>query len=630
MALQENPKQGAFSLASNPKYLGFQKVDVTKVDETKPWEPPIEVSIIKADGQVDTNVDANTTFFTFTDKDGGKLLVSAAAAGHIDSLHIKGEDAGSKFAHASLEELFLDMEDKLPADVAKTPGVSAFDMEMGKNMGKEGIATMQELEAEGVISRADMAKADAVRQQVYILNRSGNQAAKEAFISDFADKNPDSKIQFQLVRGTVLVPVVDAPKRPTTKLFVVFGPAGKDTKTMWTAAPGRYMPKHPNPAQFEPAEIDSGAFDESAKAWFDTVMLTGVEKAEEPKVDADKLNQAVSDTREAIKGVDAQPAVKLLDLLLRSDEYREKVIALRTAKERDAISALEKEAEAAAQKRLTPLKNAVALASLGETDLAVGKKRGKEWGAALKAVQEVELEIDGSMRKVSLDEAMKHLHAEETATRAEKMTPLQNALNKAVQRETANLDELAAELEAKKNDPDFQEALAAWGNAPDAKGGRGVDDKGFHAGIIHYFEYRAYKDKAGRYNKEKNGAFSLNGFIEHSKSLARYIQPGADLKSMPDVRGFARFTDENGRERLFLMTDEWTITAFKWEGESQLGVITVLPNKSNDSKDENGKRFRKMVTQEASHTANEKNFLNHLGEQRNLVDADDKTRALIA
>lgn len=270
--------EGHYTLESAKEYLGFRKVEVTKVDETKPWKPALEVKVVKGDGTTVEGLDANMPFFTFKSKEGGKdLTVSAAAAGHIDGLHIKGEEAGSRFDYASLEGLFKDVQAKLPEKVAKEDGVTAFDMEMGKGMGKEGIATMEELKADGRLVDADIDAAKAEKDGVAALNLKGTKAEKEAFIAGFKGANPDCKVQFQLVRGDVLVPVVDAPKRDTTKLFMVFGPDAKGGKTMYTAAPGRYMPRHPNPGQHKDAAgvLNEATFKESADAWFDTVMLTG-------------------------------------------------------------------------------------------------------------------------------------------------------------------------------------------------------------------------------------------------------------------------------------------------------------------------------------------------------------------
>ena len=265
-------QKSPYELMPANEYLGFRSVEVTEVDESKPWKPALKVKVEKAGGEV-VEIDANTPFFVLKNKDGKELTVSAATAGHIDSLHIKGTDAGSLFDEPSIQALMQDAAKKIPTEVASAPGVSAFDVEMGKSMGQEGIASLKELQQSGVLSQEDVDAALALKDQVAQLNLSGSKADKETFVAEHSN----GKVKFQLIRGDVLVPVVDAPKRPTTKLFMVFGPdASGDKKTMYTAAPGRNMPRHPNPNQhMNDGVVDQATFKESADAWFDTVMLVG-------------------------------------------------------------------------------------------------------------------------------------------------------------------------------------------------------------------------------------------------------------------------------------------------------------------------------------------------------------------
>ena len=272
-------QQPSFTVQPNPEYLGFEKVEVTEVDDSKPWKPALKVRVTKEDGSVVEDLDASTPFFTFKDAEGDEMTVSAEAAGHIDSLHIRGEDPGSKFDYGSLDALFSDAAAKIPKEAAKEGGPYAFSVDMGKSMGKEGIASMKELLESGVIEQSDIDAARAEKDTVFDLNREGDATAKDAFIAKFRAEHPDSKVQFQLVRGTVLVPTVETPKRDTTELFMVFGPGADTRKTLYTAAPGRNMPRHPNPAQHTDAEgkLNEATFNESAEAWFNTVMLTGGE-----------------------------------------------------------------------------------------------------------------------------------------------------------------------------------------------------------------------------------------------------------------------------------------------------------------------------------------------------------------
>lgn len=306
--------------AVNPEMATFSQVDITKVNDELPWKPPVEVSVTLPDGRVAEGVDAATPVYAFKDQLGNDLSVSIATAGHIDSLHIKGIEAGSKFDYDSLGELFADMAPKIPAEVATSQDeVSAFSMDMGKHMGQEGIATMDELVSDGVLDAGDIETVMQTKEGVIELNHSGTEEEKAAFVEEYRKEHPDAKIQFQLIRGGVIVPIVDGPKRDTNELFVVFGP-GQNGKTMYTAAPGRFMPKHPNPDQHrdDTGSINESTFSESADAWFNTVMLTGkpIEHVEDGQDRALTEGNETSEDNETIKPLDVRFDAKTGTLLL--------------------------------------------------------------------------------------------------------------------------------------------------------------------------------------------------------------------------------------------------------------------------------------------------------------------------
>lgn len=260
----------------NPDLAAFSEVAVTKVDDTKPWEPALEVTVGFPDGSSREQLDANTDVYAFALA--GKeetLTVSIEAAGHVDSLHIKGTEPGSIFDYEDLTSLFGDMAERIPVDTFEDQNeVSAFSMEMDKHMGQEGIATMEELESDGIVTPEDIATAQILKAGVAELNLGGTEEDKQAFVDSYQAEHPEAVIQFQVVRGGAVVPMVNTPKRDTTELFVVFGP-GDHGKTLYTVAPGRFMPKHPDPNQHrdEAGIIDEATFAESSDAWFKTVML---------------------------------------------------------------------------------------------------------------------------------------------------------------------------------------------------------------------------------------------------------------------------------------------------------------------------------------------------------------------
>ncbi len=271
-------KKPNYTLEINQEFLNFREMKTTK-EEDRPWKKiPIELSVTKADGTIVEKLNANTPFFTFHDANGNFITVPADVAGHINELHIQGKDDGSKFNEPSLVDLFNDAAAKMPEGIADRPGIFSLDVEMGKSMGKEGVASTQELLSDGILNESDITTANKMKDEVKQLNQYGDEEAKRIFIEIFKKENPNCKIQFQLIRNLVLVPTVSTPKRSTTKLFMMFGPnAHEQNKSLYTAAPGRNMPRHPNPGEHTTHEgvFNQETFDESADAWFDTVLLIG-------------------------------------------------------------------------------------------------------------------------------------------------------------------------------------------------------------------------------------------------------------------------------------------------------------------------------------------------------------------
>lgn len=307
-----------FELQINPDLQGFQSIRVTEVDDSLPYRPAKLVEVTKADGTV-TEADANTPYAVFSDNSGGELTVSAAAAGHIDELHVKGTEPGSKFDVGSLDELMGIVSENLPSDIAQAEGVSALSVETGRSMGEEGVAGLDELLGKGLIAPEDIDGLAASRDQISQLNLEGSPEDKDAFVTQFNETHAEGKIKLQLVRGSVIVPTADVPKQPTTKLFMVFGP-GKTGKTMYTMAPGRFMPKMPNAAEHTSPDgvVNEATFKESSEAWLNTVMLTGepTEHAEGGQGDDSVETNETSENSEAIKPLDVRFDAKTGTLLL--------------------------------------------------------------------------------------------------------------------------------------------------------------------------------------------------------------------------------------------------------------------------------------------------------------------------
>ena len=270
-----------YEVAANPEFLGFESVQVTEYDEAKPWRPAKTLEVVGADGSKAEGVDANAMAFTLKDVEGNEIEVSIGTAGHIDALHIKGEDLGSKFDEPDFESLMRDAAARLPDGLATRKGIFTLDVDMGKGMGMEGIASLDELVRDGVLTEEDVALARSYKAEIQRLNLEGDSKALQSFVAKFAEEHPDAKVGFKLIRDDrAIVPAVVSPKRPTTKLFVMMGPhpTKSDRVSLYTLAPGRDMPRHPIRGQHtsvDGKDFNAESFQQSAEAWFETAMLTG-------------------------------------------------------------------------------------------------------------------------------------------------------------------------------------------------------------------------------------------------------------------------------------------------------------------------------------------------------------------
>jgi len=270
-------KKANYTVEANPRFSGYQSMHVTERDETKPWKPAKTIEVTHADGTKES-VDAMVPAFMFTDRNGDQISVQVGTVEHIDNLHFKGEDLGSRFQEPDIQTLFADAAKRMPEGLVARKGIFTFDLDMGKEMGKEGLASLEELVNDGVVRPEDVALIRSVKAEVQALNKESDSAKMRAFVEAFSQQHPDARIQFSLIReDRAIVPTVSAPKRSTSKLFVMMGPDDQGKTTLFTMAPGRDMPRHPIRGQHTSREgqFDEATFQQSADAWFETVMLSG-------------------------------------------------------------------------------------------------------------------------------------------------------------------------------------------------------------------------------------------------------------------------------------------------------------------------------------------------------------------
>ena len=177
---------------------------------------------------------------------------------------------------------------------------------------------------------------------------------------------------------------------------------------------------------------------------------------------------------------------------------------------------------------------------------------------------------------------------------------LNSNLMKAGEGERKTLSGLSDDLERRRSDPELIAAFDAWGGCPNHAGDRGIDGQGFNAGVIHYFEYRAFQDKQGRSQEP----MTLDGFIKWSKELF-------DLVKHPDsskVQKTARMEDSSGKQALYILAKDGRFIISYFIPGKEPYMVTVIPGQKESE-------MQRRVDSEISTPVPEKQAkrLNYLG-----------------
>jgi hypothetical protein len=249
------------------------------------------------------------------------------------------------------------------------------------------------------------------------------------------------------------------------------------------------------------------------------------------------------------------------------------------------------------------------------TTVEEGRTRGKDWGQAM--AQVTEITVDGTTYPV-VKQSCVALETVMLAQPDEEYTPAIVAAERALQEiemvHTQALQQIAEEVVSRETDVNFRDALSIWGRSPNAAGEWGTDNTGFHAGVIHYFEYRRDKGKAGRYKREET-PFGVDGFIAYSEPFTKLLS-SSDLAQEPQVQAYTTIHDELGQERLILFTNPTDptkegdlIVAFQRASEPMFVISAISANR---------KSYDKYVQDELNPPPGKKK-LNNLGAERTIV-----------
>ena len=249
--------------------------------------------------------------------------------------------------------------------------------------------------------------------------------------------------------------------------------------------------------------------------------------------------------------------------LLNDDDYRANYLGAASKAQSKQLNEYEKKISGKIRRNyIQPAVNEKALAALvaeGKIDegsnVKAAQKLGREWGEALANVRSITITLNGE--NVKVDPRSFAEHEDDLREQLLKDNPdLQQEVDAAIgaletARENAQseLEKLKRDLTDRLNDTELQEAMTVWGQAPNLAKSRGQYGKGFHAGVVHYFEYRASNAESGRYRDGEGYDFSLDHFIDFSKRLKDLVNnPG----TYAGTESYAIFEDDKGAQRLML------------------------------------------------------------------------------
>jgi len=138
--------------------------------------------------------------------------------------------------------------------------------------------------------------------------------------------------------------------------------------------------------------------------------------------------------------------------------------------------------------------------------------------------------------------------------------------------QTQNLNQLKKALE--QPTPQLVEALNIWGRSRNVRGEYGPDQKGFNAGVVHYFEYRAHVGKNKKRFKPEY-TFSVGGFIAHTKQYKSFLE-NSNPTTNSQIETARLLEDSKGNRRLYILTKEKEfIVGFERVGEG-MKILSVF------------------------------------------------------
>lgn len=171
-----------------------------------------------------------------------------------------------------------------------------------------------------------------------------------------------------------------------------------------------------------------------------------------------------------------------------------------------------------------------------------------------------------------------------------------------------HLCELLAQIEQHRQESNLCEAFEIWGRSRNLYNHNNSGD-GYHAGVVHYFEYRSDLKKSNRFAKPP----TISEFVELSLSFKKLIRPSR-LDELNRVKAGLLIEDERGQQRAVIYTtDNIKVIAFR-KSAQPMRLLSYYPSKPEWLLKDNLIAEIKCMSQ----VDGDKRF-NRLGNRRQLV-----------
>ena len=260
---------------------------------------------------------------------------------------------------------------------------------------------------------------------------------------------------------------------------------------------------------------------------------------------------------------------------LESPKFIDGYVGIKTAAEQQALSDLQKKIETAGKRKISAMKDSLACEQLGVSSVEEGRKKGKEWGATLKAIEEKMMTrgvTDETGEVVGLDTWSAQMIKSVADDFALESEAAEKTLKAATEAYHAEITGIKEQFEVALKDLNFQQALEYWRESPTKFGA--TPDAYHHSGLVHFVEYRTDSEKSKRIDKLPEG-FSPRGFIDYTERLRAIVNnPRSE-----EVEEAVSYQDTSGRQRLLiLMKDGYYISSFRDAPTEHWRMITYVPD----------------------------------------------------